>query len=108
MINVSMPGGRRQGTHGIDKPAAAWFPVAASNSSRSRRCRPCWTIQNLQTYFFTPAGLVKAINGIDLHIGVGETLALVGESGCGKSMTALSLLRLVPEPGRIVGGEIRL
>jgi oligopeptide/dipeptide ABC transporter ATP-binding protein len=64
-------------------------------------------IQNLQTYFFTPNGLVKAINGVDLHIGVGETLALVGESGCGKSLTALSLLRLVPEPGRIVGGEIR-
>jgi oligopeptide/dipeptide ABC transporter ATP-binding protein len=64
-------------------------------------------IQNLQTYFFTPAGLIKAINGVDLHIGVGETLALVGESGCGKSLTALSLLRLVPEPGRIVGGEIR-
>lgn len=64
-------------------------------------------IQNLQTYFFTPGGLIKAINGVDLHIGAGETLALVGESGCGKSLTALSLLRLVPEPGRIVGGEIR-
>jgi oligopeptide/dipeptide ABC transporter ATP-binding protein len=64
-------------------------------------------IQNLQTYFFTPDGLIKAINGVDLHIGTGETLALVGESGCGKSLTALSLLRLVPEPGRIVGGEIR-
>jgi oligopeptide/dipeptide ABC transporter ATP-binding protein len=64
-------------------------------------------IQNLQTYFFTPAGLIKAINGVDLHINVGETLALVGESGCGKSLTALSMLRLVPEPGRIVSGEIR-
>ena len=67
---------------------------------------PLLDIRNLQTFFFTPAGLVKAINGIDLQIDAGETLALVGESGCGKSLTALSLLRLVPEPGRIVGGEI--
>jgi len=67
---------------------------------------PLLDIRNLQTFFFTPAGLVKAINGIDLQIEAGETLALVGESGCGKSLTALSLLRLVPEPGRIVGGDI--
>jgi len=65
-------------------------------------------VNNLQTYFFTPEGLVKAIRGIDFHIDAGETLALVGESGCGKSMTALSLLRLVPEPGRVVEGDIRL
>ena len=68
---------------------------------------PLLEIKNLQTFFFTPEGLVKAIAGIDLHINAGETLALVGESGCGKSMTALSILRLVPEPGRIVEGEIR-
>ena len=67
---------------------------------------PLLDITNLQTFFFTPAGLIKAINGVDLHIDSGETLALVGESGCGKSLTALSLLRLVPEPGRTVGGEI--
>jgi oligopeptide/dipeptide ABC transporter ATP-binding protein len=63
-------------------------------------------VNNLKTYFFTKEGLVKAIDGIDFTINKGETLALVGESGCGKSMTALSLLRLVPEPGRIVDGEI--
>jgi oligopeptide/dipeptide ABC transporter ATP-binding protein len=65
-------------------------------------------VSNLQTFFFTSDGLVKAINGIDFTISHGETLALVGESGCGKSMTALSLLRLVPEPGRIVEGDILL
>jgi oligopeptide/dipeptide ABC transporter ATP-binding protein len=64
-------------------------------------------VNNLQTFFFTSEGLVKAIDGIDFSIKRGETLALVGESGCGKSMTALSLLRLIPEPGRIVEGEIR-
>jgi oligopeptide/dipeptide ABC transporter ATP-binding protein len=68
---------------------------------------PLLDIENLQTFFFTKTGLVKALNGVDLRIEAGETLALVGESGCGKSLTALSLLRLVPEPGRIVGGEIR-
>lgn len=64
-------------------------------------------VSNLQTFFFSRDGLVKAIAGIDFIIDRGETLALVGESGCGKSMTALSLLRLVPEPGRIVQGDIR-
>jgi len=67
---------------------------------------PLLDIRNLQTFFFTPTGLVKAINGLDLRIETGETLALVGESGCGKSLTALSLLRLVPDPGKIVGGDI--
>jgi len=63
-------------------------------------------VQHLKTYFFTRTQLVKAIDGIDFTIDVGETLALVGESGCGKSMTALSILRLVPEPGRIVEGAL--
>ncbi|WP_035055628.1 ABC transporter ATP-binding protein [Desulfuromonas sp. TF] len=67
---------------------------------------PLLEVRNLMTYFFTPGGLVKAIRGLEFTIDRGETLALVGESGCGKSMTALSLLRLVPDPGRIVEGEI--
>lgn len=69
--------------------------------------QPLLEISNLKTYFFTSRGLVKAIRGVEFSLAEGETLALVGESGCGKSMTALSILRLVPSPGRIVEGEIR-
>ena len=69
---------------------------------------PRLSVDNLKSYFFTRAGLIKAVDDVSFSIDPGETLALVGESGCGKSMTALSLLRLLPEPGRIVGGEIRL
>lgn len=64
-------------------------------------------IKNLRTSFFTSAGEVKAIDGVSFNIGEGETIGLVGESGCGKSMTALSIMQLVPKPhGKIVEGEI--
>ncbi len=69
---------------------------------------PRLVVKNLQSYFFTRTGLIKAVDDVSFTVDQGETLALVGESGCGKSMTALSLLRLLPEPGRIVGGEITL
>ena len=66
-------------------------------------------VRKLQTYFFTRWGTVKAVDGVSFDIKEGEAFGLVGESGCGKSITCLSLLRLVPEPaGRIVGGEILL
>ncbi len=69
---------------------------------------PLLEIQNLKTYFFTRKGIVKAVDGVDVSIQEGETLGLVGESGCGKSMTALSIMRLIPEPmGRIVEGVIQ-
>jgi oligopeptide/dipeptide ABC transporter ATP-binding protein len=63
-------------------------------------------IEDLHTQFFTSRGLVRAVDGVSLHVDVGETLGVVGESGCGKTMTALSVLRLVPEPGRITSGRI--
>src|SRR5262245_30655059 len=65
-------------------------------------------VKNLKTYFFTDEGTVRAVDGVDLHIDKGETLGVVGESGCGKSVTALSIMKLIPQPpGKIVEGEIR-
>ena len=65
-------------------------------------------IANLQTHFFTTGGVVRAVDGVSYTVRSGETLGVVGESGCGKSVTALSVLRLVADPpGRIVGGTIR-
>jgi oligopeptide/dipeptide ABC transporter ATP-binding protein len=64
-------------------------------------------VKNLKTYFFTRAGVVKAVDDVSLSIKPGQTLGVVGESGCGKSVTALSVMRLVANPpGKIVGGEI--
>ena len=63
-------------------------------------------IRNLQTHFPTRAGLVRAVDGVSFYLDRGELLGLVGESGCGKSMTALSIMRLVAPPGKIVSGEI--
>jgi peptide/nickel transport system ATP-binding protein len=64
-------------------------------------------VDNLQTHFQTRAGLVKAVDGVSFSLGEGELLGLVGESGCGKSITALSVMRLISEPGKIVGGSIK-
>jgi oligopeptide/dipeptide ABC transporter ATP-binding protein len=63
-------------------------------------------VKNLQTHFFTRAGVVRSVDGVSFHLDRGELLGLVGESGCGKSVTALSVMRLVGAPGRIVEGEI--
>jgi oligopeptide/dipeptide ABC transporter ATP-binding protein len=63
-------------------------------------------VENLQTHFPTRAGLVRAVNGVSFHLDRGELLGLVGESGCGKSITALSIMRLIAAPGKIAGGEI--
>jgi len=63
-------------------------------------------VRNLKTYFFTDDGVVKAVDGVDFTVGRGEVLGLVGESGCGKSVTSLSIMRLIGIPGKVVEGEI--
>jgi ABC-type dipeptide/oligopeptide/nickel transport system ATPase component len=68
---------------------------------------PLLRVENLKTYFDTPRGKARAVDGVSFAVAAGETMALVGESGCGKSMTALSLLQLVPEPaGYIESGHV--
>ena len=64
-------------------------------------------LEDLKTQFFTTAGTVKAVDGVSYDIEEGETVGIVGESGCGKSVSALSILRLIPDPpGKVVGGKI--
>jgi len=79
------------------------------NSARGPRTadmpKPLLSIQDLRTYFYTEAGVARAVDGVSLHIGTGETVGLVGESGCGKSVTAMSVLRLIQPPGRIEAGS---
>jgi len=67
---------------------------------------PLLRIEDLRTQFFTSRGVVRAVDGVSFQINKGETVAIVGESGSGKTMTAFSILRLVPDPGRIVSGKI--
>src|SRR4051794_14874403 len=67
------------------------------------------SVEDLRTYFYLRGGILKAVDGVSFSLKPQETLAIVGESGCGKSMTALSLMRLIPDPpGKIVGGSVRL
>ena len=75
----------------------------AVTSQKEEMLRVC----DLKTYFFTSDGVAQAVDGVSFDVGRGETVGLVGESGCGKTVTALSILRLVPQPaGKIVGGEV--
>lgn len=68
--------------------------------------QPLLKVEQLKTYFFTRDGVVKAVDGVDFEVHTGEILGLVGESGCGKSVTSFSILQLVDQPGKIVGGRI--
>ncbi|RME64140.1 MAG: ATP-binding cassette domain-containing protein, partial [Caldilineae bacterium] len=63
-------------------------------------------VKNLHTQFFTESGVIRALDGVDFSVKRGKVLGLVGESGCGKSVTAQCILNMVPNPGRIVDGEI--
>src|SRR5512139_2543362 len=68
---------------------------------------PLLEVNDLRTQFFTQDGVVKAVNGVSFYVNEGETLGIVGESGCGKSVSVLSVMRLIPQPpGKIVGGEV--
>ena len=88
--------------------------TANSDLESSARAQPrsnemALEVEGLKTYFFTRQGIVKAVDGVSFDLRKGETLGIVGESGCGKSITALSIMRLIPEPpGRIVGGKVTL
>ena len=85
----------------ISRGAAAPKPDEASDTVLE--------VDGLQTYFFTRQGTVKAVDGVSFHLERGETLGIVGESGCGKSITALSVMRLVPDPpGKVIGGRVAL
>lgn len=69
--------------------------------------KPLLEVKDLRTHFITPRGVTKAVDGVSFELYPGETLGVVGESGCGKSVTALSILNLVPSPpGRIVSGQV--
>ena len=68
--------------------------------------KPLLEVRNLQTHFFTEDGVVRAVDGVDITVYPGEVLGIVGESGCGKSVTSLSIMRLIGQPGKVVGGEI--
>ncbi len=84
------------------------FAEQGIGTTSAAQARIILEIDNLQTHFFTAAGVVRAVDGVSCTVRSGETLGVVGESGCGKSVTALSVLRLVANPpGRIVGGAIR-
>ena len=86
------------------KPASAYAVTKAGEQAGT-----VIDIKGLRTYLFTRSGVVKAVDDVSFSLRRGETLAVVGESGCGKSMTALSIMRLVPNPpGKIVGGTISL
>jgi oligopeptide transport system ATP-binding protein len=80
---------------------------ARERDARAAKAETLLEVSNLSTQFFTADGVVHAVEDVSFHLGYGETLGLVGESGCGKSVTALSITRLVPDPpGKIVSGEV--
>src|SRR5258707_9969213 len=83
-------------------------PMGSSVAGPDAKAPPILEVRDLRTYFFQDEGTVKAVDGAGLSVYAGKTLGIVGESGCGKSVTARSILRIVERPGRGVSGEILL
>ena len=85
---------------------AELLPQSQRRRHQASNGSPLLQVKGLRTSFHTRDGIVRAVDGIDFEVGRGEILGLVGESGCGKSVTSMSILRLVAEPGKIEGGEV--
>ena len=82
------------------------IPASARRPKKERGERPLLEVKGLRTTFHTRDGIVRAVDGIDFHVDRGEIMGLVGESGCGKSVTSLSIMGLVSKPGRVEAGEV--
>ncbi|HZJ08908.1 MAG TPA: ATP-binding cassette domain-containing protein, partial [Trueperaceae bacterium] len=83
------------------KPAVAPDPSVAAEA-------PLLEVRDLKTHLFTDEGVVRAVDGVDFTVPAGKTVCLVGESGCGKSMTARSIMQIVPPPGKVISGQVNL
>jgi oligopeptide/dipeptide ABC transporter ATP-binding protein len=82
------------------------IPASTRRPKRERGAKPLLEVKGLRTSFHTSDGVVRAVDGIDFHVDRGEIMGLVGESGCGKSVTSLSIMGLVARPGRVEAGEV--
>src|SRR4051812_37663465 len=101
------PAGRCAARH--SRPAPARLIMLQPQAAPQTEAATLLDVADLRTYFFLRGGILKAVDGVSFALKAHETLAIVGESGCGKSMTALSLMRLIPDPpGKIVGGSVKL
>jgi oligopeptide/dipeptide ABC transporter ATP-binding protein len=83
-------------------------PILAQETGVAKSDKPLLEVRNLKTFFYTEDGTVRAVDGVNFEVYPGEVLGLVGESGCGKSVTSLSIMRLVAPPGKVLEGEILL
>ncbi|WP_205857560.1 ATP-binding cassette domain-containing protein, partial [Phytoactinopolyspora endophytica] len=91
---------------GTDAAGTGTTPGTRESQGQGEHGKPLLQVQGLHTHFSTPDGIVKAVDGVDLTVHAGRTLCVVGESGCGKSITARSILQLIDPPGQIVDGQI--
>src|SRR4029453_298457 len=105
---LSGPHGERPRTLRGERPEKGRVARRGRRDHKGRNVAKLLEVEGLRTHFLTSVGVVKAVDGISYEVGEGETVAVVGESGCGKSVGALSILRLIPHPpGKIMGGRIR-